>query len=220
MLCETYKTIFVHVPKAAGQSIEQLFLKKLGLTWADRSVIFMRNNTDPMRGPFRLEHMFASEYVSFGHVSQAVFDAYFKFAVVRNPWARIVSAYKFTVERRGVLWRDISFRDFISRRFPSQVSPMEASIVVRHLEPQWKFVCDAAGNVIVDRVLRFERIADDFAGLSARIFGVEERMPVSNVSNSRIDYRNYYDDALAGYVADLYANDIALFGYEFDDGRS
>ena len=37
MLCHDYRTIFVHVPKTAGQSIEMVFLNKLDLTWEQRA---------------------------------------------------------------------------------------------------------------------------------------------------------------------------------------
>lgn len=218
MICAEYKTIFVHIPKAAGQSIEHFFLGKIGKTWDERAALLIRDNYDPTRGPFRLEHLFASEYLSCNYITEKDFDASFKFAVVRNPWARLVSAYKFSVERRGRVWVGLSFSDFIARRFPAQISPLERSIVFRHLEPQWKFVCDATGGRLVNDILRFETLDHDFTEVSRHIFGKDERLPVSNVSGNKTDYRDFYDEPLKLLVERLYERDIELFGYSFDSG--
>ena len=33
MICRPYQFLFVHVPKTAGQSVEQFFMDRLGLDW-------------------------------------------------------------------------------------------------------------------------------------------------------------------------------------------
>ena len=99
MICHDFRTIFVHVPKTAGQSVEMVFLNKLNLTWEQRAPLLLRPNSDPAKGPPRLAHLYASEYVSCGHISDEDFARYFKFSVVRNPWARAVSVYKFSYQQ-------------------------------------------------------------------------------------------------------------------------
>jgi len=102
MLSRAYRTIFVHIPKTGGQSIETIFLKAHGLTWEARAQLLLRPNSDPAKGPRRLAHLYASEYVSCGHVTAEDFESFFSFAVVRNPWARAVSSYKYALQPKGM----------------------------------------------------------------------------------------------------------------------
>src|SRR5689334_2187766 len=69
MLSHRFQTIFIHVPKTAGQSVERVFLEKHGLTWETRSELLLRENPDPSLGPRRLAHLYAREYVDKGYVS-------------------------------------------------------------------------------------------------------------------------------------------------------
>jgi hypothetical protein len=71
--------------------------------------------------------------------------------------------------------------------------------------------------MLVDQVLRFERLADDFAEVSRHIFGEEVRLPKRNVSRDPTHYRDFYDAAGRALIAEKYRDDIEAFGYRFDD---
>ena len=75
MLSQKYKCIFVHIPKAAGQSVERVFLELHGLSWEMRSPLLLAQNSDSAMGPPRLAHLRASEYVSCGHTTKDNFDS-------------------------------------------------------------------------------------------------------------------------------------------------
>ncbi|MEX0853106.1 MAG: sulfotransferase family 2 domain-containing protein [Bauldia sp.] len=209
MLCHAYRTILVHVPKTAGQSIEMVFLGKLNLVWEERAPLLLQPNRDPTRGPPRLAHLYASEYVGLGHVRPETFASYFKFGVVRNPWARAVSEYKFAYRPRGV-----PFRAFLGEVIGRRRGVVEA----RHIDPQVQFLCAADGTRMVDRVLRYESLASEFAEVSQAIFGEAHSLPMRNVSRDRTDYRVFYDDDSRQFIAKAYRDDVRTFGYEFDDG--
>jgi hypothetical protein len=74
------------------------------------------------------------------------------------------------------------------------------------------------GRIAVDRVLRYENIADEFAELCAQL-GIARDIRVPEVNrSSRTDrgfYRHYYTDRTRDLVARWYPNEIAAFGYEF-----
>jgi len=233
VLIHELKTVFVHVPKAAGQSVEMFFLNGLGETWQTRSRFLLRKNRDLSRGPERLAHLFAREYVEFGYIAQHDYESYFKFAIVRNPWARIVSEYCF----RGHA-RSFTFRDFLTRHLPAP----SMSDQYRHIVPQCDFLFDGNGRKIVDYVGRFENINEDFKPVCDRLglkfdklphvnaegnarrsqeFGEQAgaRFASKSVQQRHAHYSMYFDDFTRDLVAQLYRKDIEQFGYSFEDVR-
>ena len=207
MICHRFRTIFIHVPKTAGISVEMVFLQKMGLTWDTRGPMLLRENIDPRLGPERLSHLYASEYVLLGHIAKVDFYDYFKFGIVRNPWARIVSEYKFNVAHTGV-----SFADFLLKDFP----PPGLSDRRRHVEPQWKFLCDAQRKIIVNRVIRFENLLQEVGDVFRRIFNEQIALPHDNSSKDKRDYRAFYNDKTFAFVESFYRDDIEMFGYSFE----
>lgn len=206
MISREHRTVFVHIPKTGGQSVETVFLRTLGLSWAQRARLLLRANENPKGAPARLAHLYAAEYVPLGYLTQDDFDAFFKFAVVRNPWARVVSNYKYIFQNNPP-----SFELFVEL-----VIVQEGNISdTRQVEPQVNYVCDARGKIIVDRIIRFENMAAEFAEVSLQIFGREEPLPSVNVSSDRRDYRSFYTPATRKIVAQKYRDDIETFGYEF-----
>jgi sulfotransferase famil protein len=207
VISEKFKTIFVHIPKCAGQSVERVFLSKTGLTWENRSPLLLRYNPDPRLGPERLAHLYAMEYVRFGYISAGDFLSYFKFSIVRNPWEKLVSEYKYRIETTGM-----SFSDFLFFHFPKE----GMSDFRRHMEPQWKFVCDTNKNVIVDKLVRMENLQEEIESTFQRIFNERIVLPKINQSLNPTDYRQFYDDRTARFVEEFYKDDIELFNYTFE----
>lgn len=209
MISRPHRALFVHVPKTGGQSVEMAFLNVLGLDWKQRDQLLLKPNPDPRRGPRRLAHLYASEYVPFGHASADEFTSFFKFAAVRNPWARAVSVYKFGYQPAGMTFA--TFLDDVLARGKNVREP-------RQIDPQTRYLHDAEGNLLVDALLRTEWLVEDFRGVSQRVFGREVPLPTRNVSPDRTGYRAFYNDARRQQLAELYRDDIEAFGYRFDDG--
>jgi hypothetical protein len=207
MICHRFRTIFVHIPKTAGQSVELVFLHKMGLTPETRGPLLLRENTDPRLGPERLAHLTAAEYINCGHVAPIDYAEYFKFAIVRNPWARLVSAYKFRTPPGGP-----SFRDFVLRYFPPPGRSRERLLV----ETQASFLCNTADQLLVDKVARHETLDEDMSEIFQRIFGERIGMPRINVSPDQSDYRRFYDDDTRAFVEEFYRADIEMFRYSFE----
>lgn len=154
MISEKYKCIFVHIPKVAGQSIENIFLSLHNLTWKQRDSLLLRHNLKPEIGPERLAHLTASEYINYRYITQDKFNSYFKFSFVRNPWDRFVSEFKF----RG-FDKNYSFKDFVLRGLPKKDLYSDA---YRHIIPQYQYLYDDKGNQLEDFVGRFENLQSDF----------------------------------------------------------
>lgn len=231
MICRPYQCIFVHIPKAAGRSVEMYFINRLGLdreNQADRQELLLVRNDDPAKGTEKLSHLSAREYVQCGHISQLEFDRYYKFSFVRNPWSRLVSEYRY----RNYL-RHKSFKDFVMNKLP----PPGRDDKYRHVMPQTDMLYDTDGRLLMDFVGKFESLQSDFDRVCQHWGFEDTRLPHVNSSdkksrelrrktrnflyrNKESDLRKYvdfYDDETREYVADLYQQDIENFDYKFTD---
>ena len=192
--------VFVHVPKAAGTSINQA-----------------------LYGRF-MGHARACEIRKWG---SAALNALPSFAVTRNPWDRLVSAYRFAKRGHGIggaYQAAVNFPNQYDRpefeSFPLFVKEWLADRNVTELDgifqPQSLFVCNASGTILVDHVGSLDnlRSTEDFI---RRHLPNAPSIGFSNRSGQRLDYRSYYTGDLAEIVARIYRNDIETFGYRFDE---
>lgn len=234
MLCHQNKCLFVHIPKAAGQSVESVFVERSGLTWQTRAPLLLRPNKEPEKGPPRLAHLTASEYISCGYISEADFSNYFKFSFVRNPWARLVSEYTYR-RMQGIELYQKDFKHFLFTTFPqhSDDDYSTSQDFYRHIIPQWEFLYDDSGNCLVDFVGKFESLQQDFDQVCQQLslpqtmlphknktqaVGIKQKLKtLLNIDNRKPHYSYYYDDESADFVQSFYQKDIELFGYCFED---
>ena len=210
MINHKRKCIFVHIPKVAGQSIESFFLDDQDLTWEQRAPLLLKPNSDPTLGPPRLAHLALVEYLTCGHISRELFDSYFKFTFVRNPWDRAVSLYYYITN--GCC----SFKEFIRLHLTNSESPLNY-----FTKPQSYYIFDPYNRVKVDFIGRFENLEVDFSCIKDQL-GMND-MPLRHVnkSNARAhsqrprSYRDEYDLESREIITSLFKIDIEAFGYEF-----
>jgi hypothetical protein len=237
MICHQYRCLFVHIPKTAGMSVEQVFLDLMGLTWKSRASLLLGRNDDPRLGQPKLEHLKAGEYVSGEHLTAGQFGSYFKFSFVRNPWDRIVSEYKY----RGYPVR-VDFKTYLFEHLPA---PGWTDMYC-HIIPQYDFLHDESGKLLVDFVGRYETLQADFDTVRARLGIPATALPWVNRSlewrrltsfrelrrqlrralwslerkHTFAHYTEYYDDESREFVTRLYRKDIETFGYSFGEGNN
>ena len=192
---QSTKSIFIHVPKAAGTSISR--------------AIYGRN----------IGHMKALDYQK---ISKREYRRYFSFAIVRNPWDRVVSAYNFVKQGGTSLVQPLpnpvyaspyfeSFDAFVTDWLPN--AELGAEDVV--FEPQWHYVSDKKGEIIVNYIGKIENISQCLVEISQQL-GMDIEMKNLNRSNRNLtNYREYYNKNTIKIVQKIYEKDIAMFDYEF-----
>lgn len=135
-------------------------------------------------------------------VGADVWSGYLKIAVERNPWDREVSNYFYRTRRT---LPKPSFRGFV-------LDPAQHYV----LKNFHAYTID--GRIAVDRVLRYETLAEDFARL-VRDLGLRDVPDLprqkSGLRPSGVHYRTYYDDETRDAVARIYRREIEAFGYDF-----
>jgi len=124
------------------------------------------------------------------------------FAVVRNPWDRIVSLW---LQYNSLKKTDIPFDTFV--RNLSSYKFHERSWF-NFAQPQKEWIPDG-----VTYLLRFETLEQDFAQIQ-KIYGCTDSLPKINTSQHD-DYHTYYTDETRDIVAQVFKDDIEAFGYSF-----
>lgn len=188
---DQHRAVFVHVPKTGGSTIAKTL--------------------------FGLGSPIHATAHAFQRANPSKFSAYFKFAFVRNPWDRLVSAYYFYTQlpersehSKGIFQRYSDFGTFV-RDF---VTP-ENVLGPLHLRPQHQFVCDVNNRILVDFVGRYETFESDVAEVAKAIrLPLAGPLPKVNATD-RPAYRECFDTSTRAIVERVYANDLELFSYEF-----
>lgn len=205
MISHKHKTVFIHIPKAAGQSVEEAFLADLDLKWEERAELLLRKNTDPSKGPQRLAHLYAREYVELGYIDQETYNAYTTFAVIRHPYDRVCSEYAYrSFKQTGPFWW------FLRRPYNNDFVDL-----VRHMVPQSRFIYDQEGNSLVKNIVHFEKIVEEIEPLFEAIFGEQTPLPRRNV---RKTHRKSLRPKLTLWqkkrIYKLHKEDFDNFGYD------
>jgi Sulfotransferase family len=211
MISHRHRCIFVHIPGCAGTTVESLIWpgERSERTEADLWMGFVGefHNRYQTGG---LQHLFARHIRHV--VGDAVFNEYLKFAVVRNPWDKAVSGFSY-LARRPDLRRLLGLRE--TDPFAAYLRSLPGREHVQWAR-QLDFLTDDRGELIVDRVLRFERLAEELPPLLAEIgVSTDGALPRLNASERKPDYRPYYSQDERGLVARHYRRDVERLGYGF-----
>ena len=86
---------------------------------------------------------------------------------------------------------------------------------LRWFLPQCDWVAVENRVLLVDELLRYETLEEDWNEFSAR-FGLNAELAHRNVSREERDYRSYYSSRWYDVVCEYYKDDLDAFGYSFD----
>ncbi|WP_188310299.1 sulfotransferase family protein [Arenimonas fontis] len=175
----------------------------------------------PLLSPFQLPPDLLDEVLNSGR--------YFRFAFVRNPYSRTLSCYldrilnptakprahlQRILARKGRPTEDISFETFV-RAICEQPSAEQNS--------HWRVQTDDIlwGDMEFDFIGKFERLWEDMAVVSTRIWGevlppmaASEVNKSPKVTNAGSKLRQYYTPELADLVYERFRSDFDTFGYD------
>lgn len=134
-----------------------------------------------------------------------IWNDYFKFCIERNPWDRVISQY---------FWR---YKQVPEDQRPTMDEFLD-STHVRSLRRKGWFLYTINGEVQVDRILRYEHLAEDLESVRQRL-GLPGPVELpSTKSTWRSDRRHYRDVLTNGQrdrIAEMFRDEIALMGYTF-----
>jgi hypothetical protein len=198
--------LFIHVPKTGGNSIFQALRQ-----YADERIItpgphqegIERFGTVNDTYPTILKHSSLSEHQ--GALPPEVFHSLYKFAVLRNPWERMISWFFSPHHLRQREWDRAKFLAFLSTRKAT-----------RHYTCLSRSLAEAPTlSNDLDFLMRFEQLDEHFAEVCRRLDIPGRPLPKYNRS-TRAHYSHYYDDELEALVGALFHEEIAFGGYRVE----
>jgi len=210
LMSKDKKFLFVHIQKTGGSSITRALEAKIS---------DLQN--------FRGMHDHASWARS--HLVEEWPNLY-KVAFVRNPWDRLVSWYTMIAQQAtslswyqrlwkkdyNRLWQYVhsnsnSFEEFLYH-CTDTIDDIDGK--KSFVYSQADYITDEHGELIVDFVGRFENIQHDAHAVFSKLGMGHLNLPHINRSNHD-SYQKYYNDQTRRLVAERFAKDIDMFGYEF-----
>ena len=201
-----HRFIFAAIPKTGTHSVRAALRQHMGPDDIEQVGLFVdRRFPFPELAQLRHGHLGLSQVRPF--LGDEVFDAYFKFAFVRNPFDRFVSYCAFVSRETDNFQRDPRA---VMRHVLLELQPFNHILY----QPQYRQLVDAEGNLLTDHVGRVEQMQASYDEICARIGLPSTRLEQVN-STRRGTYRDYYDQPLIDGVAALYERDLQLFGYGF-----
>jgi hypothetical protein len=227
IISHKHKFIFIKTAKTAGTSIEVFLSQHCG---ADDVVTPIGPPVDGhvprnyerlfnplpeiLAGANRLRHAW-SDFIArkkfYNHmtallvksrVPASIWRTYFKFAVERNPWDKVLSHYHMHAHRAGSLSLE---QYFATGKFPVNFP--------RYTERSGK-------KIIVDRVLHYENLTAElgevFSQLNIPFAGDLGVRAKSEYRGDRAPYQIAFNEEQRRIVEELFAREIELHGYRFE----
>jgi len=253
-LSHEYKCLFVHIPRSGGTSFRRMLkideevaelehLNTQGLLPVRNQQENMPSNTVPR--VLHKEHLCIKYMSQLRLIDKEIFDNYYKFAFVRNPWDKIVSEF---MNHYRIYCSD--FEDYVDK----------VKVIVEYLNDNFTFDLEApfyenysriTFNVLHNKDLDYpfkpwpgEEVIidphffpqhlfthDEDGGLLVNTVGSFEdydknaeeilehlgaAQPIQQVNSSnRGPYQTIHTDKTKDIVSKIYNTDIEVFGYEF-----
>lgn len=240
IISHKHKFIFIRTNKAAGTSIEialsrfcgsadiltrdlpedEDLKRSLGCRTAQNFRIpFRQYNLTDWKDVFvktiRREKRKTKRYYNHSSASEVrrlagekIWSEYYKFCFERNPWDRAISYYYFIAEQRRIRNKPVpQLSDFI---LSGGLLPLKQKGIENYMINK---------EMAVDRVCLYENLSAELQYVCNHKIGITDEIILPRAKGSfRKDRRHYRDILGTGerdYIADLFSDEIRLFGYSY-----
>ncbi len=208
-----YKFIYGETPKVGISTIKKTLAEKIFKR--DININDLHNReVYPLKTPNRMD------------LEKKDFETFYKFAFVRNPYTRILSAYldkikRYREEKDGIL-RFLGLTDkdthITFHTFLETLEKMDPKLMNAHFRPQYLQLCYPEVNY--NFIGRFERLTEDIDTVLSKIFNenteVKTLKPHQTGASEKDKLLKFYSKREIQLVQNIFAQDFIYFDYSFD----
>ncbi len=197
------KFIFVAIPKTASHSFRAALRPHLGPgDWEQCHLLEKKSFPVAPLAALRHGHLSFLEIRPF--LVPGLWDQFFSFCTVRNPYDRFVSHCHFINRGNETMRHD-----------PLSVMKRLLEAPPLPFQPQHRYIADESGRIRVDFIARYETLQEGFDQICLRLGLPKVRLQHINPAKHP-PFRECYDPELLEMVRTYYAKDFAMFNYPLE----
>lgn len=214
IISHKYRYIFIKVSKTAGTSIQHAL-------WRHHGPEDICTGVPASRKKGALSSHATAQQIR--RTYPQIWNNYFKFGYVRNPWDRVVSYY---CMHANINWDDNfstirnTFTKKIQQLFKKAARTHTPNTSLFNLFSPFTQIA-LNNKIAIDCVCRFETLNNDFKNVCEHL-----NIPYTGLrktrNNTRVDKRHYsqwYNNDTKNIIATHFSKTITTFEYTFDDRR-
>ena len=209
ILSHSQKFIFGHLYKTGGTSIRRC-LEKYDAAYKIRHWAKSKLTSKPVfNSPVADKHATARTIRE--TIGADLYDQYFSFCFVRNPWAWQVSLYHYVLKTPSHAQHQ-QFKDF--QNFDNYITWRCNG----NMQLQKDYLVDKQGQQIVKFIGRMENIQQDFRAICEKVGLASLCLPHLNRSvdqSKSKSYQSFYDAKAQTMLAEAFKADIEFLQYDF-----
>ena len=205
MICHERKCIFIHLQRTGGTAIENFFVKK-----------------DQWKFEKEYKHLLASQAKK---IYKDYWNDYFKFTIIRDPWARIYSLVKkfpeTTIDRlngkilnsltnysKKITYNEIPFE--IDSRFFSIAEEVEKFDLKKS-----QMYSNMIGDEM-DLILNYDHLREELPILLEKI---NVKFDLNSVIVPTQSYEDYFTEETKNIIFEMHKDELSKFDFEFGKGK-
>jgi hypothetical protein len=209
---ENVNVLFIHIPKTGGTSIDNYLSKKYDIElrsnprvlYGRPKVAIERKNKPDIW--YSLQHMLYTDIMGEEKLFQIDRRNLVVFAVVRNPYHRIISDLFFW----GLMKENNTQDETYALLLKTIQSNIEKTNKDNHITPPYKFVTDENGILIHGiTIMHTETLDADMHNFGYTDFNLKY-----NTNTIEVDYMDYLNQESIDLINQYYSKDFEMFGYE------
>jgi hypothetical protein len=212
MICHDKRCIFIHIPKTAGTSIEYSFKK-------------VKVKGDKVKSHPKTKHHTLEQYKD---QFPEEFNNYYKFTVVRNPWEREYSLWRFmndtynkkmslnkifnifTRKDKGVRHSFVEYLRNLDQDIDFYIK--DSTFAWKHLfRDQLEYII-VNESLELDQIIRYERLSLGFDEMCKRLDRYNQELPRIFYSGEKSHLERYSQEEI-DLVSKIRKKDIDFLGY-------